>query len=149
MEIRNLIQNEKMIRKVVTCLWKEWGTTDDFHLWNSWVRSSLYINKIPQTFVAVEGEKLLGTVSLWNCDAQSRQDISAWLGGLFVFHEHRMQGLGKCLVAHAETKAKEVGITKLHLFTDLDGYFEGMDWIFDEYIAIENGQFRRLLGKCL
>ncbi|VTN11407.1 Uncharacterised protein [Raoultella terrigena] len=47
---------------------------------------------LPLTFIAVEGELLLGTVGLWRCDLISRQDLFPWMAALYVAEAARGQG---------------------------------------------------------
>jgi hypothetical protein len=39
------------------------------------VQHSQTAEALPLTFIAVEGEQLLGTIGLWRCDLISRQDL--------------------------------------------------------------------------
>ena len=41
------------------------------------------------TFIALVNGELAGTISLWNCDMPSRQNLSPWLGGLYVNQKFR------------------------------------------------------------
>jgi len=84
-EIINLTKNnQRHVEVVSNWLWSEWGTENNYVYWKSWVESSTFIDQIPQTFVATDNDNIFGTISLWRCDLQSRQDIFPWLGGLYV-----------------------------------------------------------------
>lgn len=70
---------------------------------------------LPITFVAVEGERLLGTVGLWRCDLISRQDLYPWMAALYVAPEARGQGLAGKLQQHVIGYARAQGYTELSL----------------------------------
>ena len=44
---------------------------------------------IPTTFVAMNGDTLLGSASLVECDLHQRSDLSPWLASVFVAPEFR------------------------------------------------------------
>ena len=53
--------------------------------------------------VAVVGGQAVGTVTLKSDDWRPREDLSPWLGGLFVLPEHRGRGIaGRLVVALAD-----------------------------------------------
>ena len=49
---------------------------------------------VPSTYVVLKDEQYVGTFSFWNCDLQSRQDLSLWLGGIVVVPFFRGLGIG-------------------------------------------------------
>ena len=63
---------------------------------------------LPITFVAVEGERLLGTVGLWRCDLISRQDLYPWMAALYVAPEARGQGLAGKLQQHVMPERRAI-----------------------------------------
>jgi GNAT superfamily N-acetyltransferase len=148
-KILNVVLRRNEINVIVDWLWSEWGTKNNFNYWKSWVESSMFTDKIPQTFVAVENDKVLGTISLWRCDLQSRQDIFPWLGGLYVDGIYRKQGIGAALQKHAFEVAHNLGYKELYMFTELTGYFERFGWSYLEEIPNEFGEMVKLYRKDL
>jgi len=141
--------NQTLINIVAKWLWSEWGSENNLNYWESWVESSTFIDKIPQTFVALESDKVVGTVSLWRCDLQSRQDIFPWLGGLYVDKTCRKRGIGSALQEHAFEVARNLGYTELYMFTELDKYFERFGWKYCEEIPDESGKMVKLYCRKL
>ena len=83
---------------------------------------------LPITFVAVEGEKLLGTVGLWRCDLISRQDLYPWMAALYVAPEARGQGLAGKLQQHVIGYARAQGYTELFLYSACRDFYEHFGW---------------------
>ena len=83
---------------------------------------------LPITFVAVEGERLLGTVGLWRCDLLSRQDLYPWMAALYVAPEARGQGLAGKLQQHVIGYARAQGYTELFLYSACRDFYERFGW---------------------
>lgn len=62
-------------QQITDWLWQAFGTSDSRDFFASIVATRQREEKMPLTFAAVEGEKLVGTVGLWRCDLISRQDL--------------------------------------------------------------------------
>ncbi|MNC10359.1 Acetyltransferase (GNAT) family protein [compost metagenome] len=88
--------------------------------------------QLPLTFVAVEGEKLVGTVGLWRCDLISRQDLYPWLAALYIDENQRGRGLGAKLQQHIIEHARALGYPQLYLYSACKDYYERFGW---EYIG--------------
>ena len=85
---------------------------------------------LPTTLVLLEGESLLGSVSLVLEDAPELcEHGSPWLASLYVVPEARGRGLGARLVREAVAKAAEQGIDELFLFTpEHAAFYEHLGW---------------------
>lgn len=134
---------------VAMWLWETWGTKEpnNFNFWYSWVKYSNCDNDIPQTFVCIKDEQIVGTISLWRCDLQSRQDIFPWLGGLYVKKAFRGEGFAKALVEYACMTAQKLAYNTLYLFSELNDFFEKLGWEYLKEIPDEYGQMVKLYKK--
>jgi len=73
---------------------------------------------LPTTLLALDGEELLGSVSLVFEDAPELQEHgSPWLASLYVRPEARGRGLGAGLARAAVARAAQEGVQELFLFT--------------------------------
>ncbi|MGU7802626.1 GNAT family N-acetyltransferase, partial [Escherichia coli] len=80
--------------KVGEWIWKDFaGDALPQAFFSSIVEHSQTPGALPLTFIATDGEALLGTVGLWRCDLISRQDLFPWMAALFVAETARGQGL--------------------------------------------------------
>ena len=132
-KIEILTRDSEYIKTVINWLYSEWGNNNP-NFWESWVRSSLSSDQVPMTFIALIDDKPAGTISLWNCDIQSRQDLRPWVGGLYVAEEFRGHTytagkLGLLLQKHALWALKELGYQAAYAFTEkTTDYYERIDW---------------------
>lgn len=84
---------------------------------------------IPKMFVAVSGDKLLGSASLIPHDMDTRMDLSPWLASVFVDPAQRNQGAGSALVRHVVKEAGAMGYETIYLFTpDRAALYARLGW---------------------
>jgi N-acetylglutamate synthase-like GNAT family acetyltransferase len=72
---------------------------------------------LPIAWIAHEGTTAIGTAALRVHDLEGREDLSPWLGGVYVQPSHRRRGIASELCRVVETKAHDLGIERLYLFT--------------------------------
>src|SRR5436305_8210252 len=86
-------------------------------------------NKLPIAWVAHADGQLLGTAALRVHDLEGREDLTPWLGGVFVGSEFRRRGIGAALCATVEDAARSRGIQTLYLFTlDKQTWYARLGW---------------------
>lgn len=101
MTILPLYAAPQFARQVTDWLWQAFGGEAlPREFFASIVQHSQTAEALPLTFIAVEGEQLLGTIGLWRCDLISRQDLFPWLAALYVAPAARGQGLAGQLQRH-------------------------------------------------
>lgn len=114
---------------VTEWLWRDFGADAlPRAFFASIVEHSQTPGALPITFVAVEGERLLGTVGLWRCDLISRQDLYPWMAALYVAPEARGQGLAGKLQQHVIGYARAQGYTELFLYSACRDFYERFGW---------------------
>jgi len=121
MRIENIGDHLELIDTIALWHFREWGHADPTGSVQSWadgLRQRTHRDRIPATFVALEGTELLGSVTLTNHDMNSRMDLSPWLAGLYVKPEKRGQGIGSALTNHAVKVAALMGVNRLYLYTE-------------------------------
>src|SRR4051812_8457835 len=73
--------------------------------------------QIPTTFVALDGDDLLGSASLLEADLDGWDHLSPWLASVYVVPHARGRGVGRELVARVVAEAAALGVGVLHLWT--------------------------------
>lgn len=87
-------------------------------------------DSLPTTILPMLGEKVAGMASLRTSDGL-KEDLTPWLGGLYVEKKMRRQGIGKRLIKQIEGKAIELGFGELHLLTydqSLSAWYSSLGW---------------------
>ena len=95
----------------------------------------LNFNELPIAWVAHDGDTALGTAALRRFDLEGREDLSPWLGGVFVLRSHRRRGIASALCQVVEAKAHAQGVSRLYLFTHgQEALYERLGWAPHERI---------------
>ena len=128
MQIIPLYQAPHHAKQVTDWIWQEFGSADSRDFFASIITSSQKEGALPLTFIAVEGDRLLGTVGLWRCDLISRQDLWPWLAALYIDDSQRGKGLGGKLQCHIINYARESGFETLYLYSACKDYYERFGW---------------------
>ncbi|WP_154999968.1 GNAT family N-acetyltransferase [Klebsiella grimontii] len=115
--------------RVTEWLWQAFGgETLPQAFFASIVGHSQTMLALPITFIAAEGEMLLGTVGLWRCDLISRQDLYPWMAALYVAPEARGRGLAGKLQQHVIGYARTQGYSELFLYSACRDFYERFGW---------------------
>ncbi|UJD95930.1 GNAT family N-acetyltransferase [Lelliottia amnigena] len=114
--------------QVTEWLWQAFGDGLPREFLASIVTHSQQPDALPITFVAVEGELLLGTVGLWRCDLITRQDLYPWLAALYVDESARGRGLAGKLQEYVIAYAARAGYSELHLWSACRDFYERYGW---------------------
>lgn len=128
MKIVPLYSAPQHAQQVIDWLWQAFGTADSRDFFASIVETSQRDGEMPLTFVALDGEKLVGTVGLWRCDLISRQDLYPWLAALYIDEHQRGRGLGAKLQEHVINYARTLGYPQLYLYSACKDYYERFGW---------------------
>ena len=128
MKIQPLYAAPQHAEQVIDWLWQAFGDGLPREFFASVVTHSQTPGALPLTFIATEGEQLLGTVGLWRCDLITRQDLYPWLAALYVDDAARGQGLAGKLQQHVQKHAAESGYRELHLWSACRDFYERYGW---------------------
>jgi len=132
MQIENITDHLHLIDTIALWHFREWGQADPTGSVQSWadgLRLEAERGRVPTTFVALEGDELLGSVTLTEHDMTTHLDLTPWLAGLYVKAQKRRQGIGTALVRHTVQAAREMGIQRLYLYTEsARGLYHKLGW---------------------
>lgn len=91
---------------------------------------------VPKTIIVVQGDELLGCVSLVNYNYRTDSSVPipkkiepVWLSNLFVLEQKRNQGLGNLLIEAAKKYALDLGLIELWLSAaEYTEFYEKRGW---------------------
>ncbi len=85
---------------------------------------------LPLTLIAVNHDRLLGSVNIVNCDMDIRSELKPWLAQLYVDLPERGRGIGTALVYAAVERSRKLGFGCLYLYTSgtLPAFYERIGW---------------------
>lgn len=115
-------------QQVIDWQWQAFGCESSREFFANLVASSLRHEGLPITFIALQGDKLVGTVGLWRSDLLSRQDLTPWLAALYVDESQRSAGVGVKLQQYVQDHSYRAGFNELYLYAEFAGYYERHGW---------------------
>jgi N-acetylglutamate synthase-like GNAT family acetyltransferase len=130
--ISYLIDHPEFIPQLAQWLFEQWDTmlgekTPDARVKK--LKAHMNRDTLPIAWVAHANGQLLGTAALRVHDIEGREDLTPWLGGVFVGSPFRRRGIGAALCATVEDAARSRGIETLYLFTlDKQAWYSRLGW---------------------
>ena len=132
LRIASIADHLDLVETIACWHWEEWGHADpggSLESWTEGLRSRTNRDRIPTTYVALEGEELLGSVTIVEHDVDTHPEWTPWLAGTFVAPGRRGQGVASTLVRHAVRAAAGMGVVRLYLYTEsARGLYERLGW---------------------
>ena len=116
------------------CDWhhKQWAYLNPGQTWSDrleLMKADLEDRLVPSTFVALDGDRLLGSAAILSEDMDIYKELSPWLASVYVAPEYRSQGIGEALVRHVMSVAETNAVKTLYLYTpDAESYYMKMGW---------------------
>jgi N-acetylglutamate synthase-like GNAT family acetyltransferase len=93
------------------------------------LQAHLNRDNLPIAWVVHANGQVLGTAALRVHDLEGREDLTPWLGGVFVGSHFRRQGIGAGSLCHRRGRGPVRGIQTLYLFTlDKQAWYSRQDW---------------------
>ncbi len=87
-------------------------------------------NSVPQWYVALDGNQIIGGLGVIENDFHDRKDLAPNVCAVFVEEEYRCQGIAGKLLRYACEDMEKRGIGTLYLVTRHDSFYERYGWEF-------------------
>ena len=130
--ISYLIDHPEYIPELAQWLFERWGPIlgeKTLEVRIKKLKAHMNRDELPIAWVAHANGQVLGTAALRVHDLEEREDLTPWLGGVFVGSEFRRRGIGAALSATVEDAARSRGIQTLYLFTlDKRAWYSRLGW---------------------
>jgi N-acetylglutamate synthase-like GNAT family acetyltransferase len=131
-QISHLIDYPEYIPQLAQWLFDKWGAILGEKTLEARIKKlNAHLNRdqLPIAWVAHANGQLLGTAALRVHDLEGREDLTPWLGGVFVGSQFRRCGIGIALCATVEEAARSLGTQSLYLFTlDKQAWYSSQGW---------------------
>lgn len=136
------------ITKICSWFYNWWGKQEGFSInkMQAYVLNSMCENRIPQTYILLADEELIGVYQLSVTDLDVRPDIYPWLINVYIEKPHRGKGYLNLLMASAKENCKRLGIARVFLYTTHEGLYERYGLRLEEEFNtfIKNKEIQRL-----
>jgi len=131
-QISYLIDYPQYITQLAQWLFEEWGAIlgeKTLEVRMKKLNAHMSRDELPIGWVAHANRQLLGTAALRVHDLEGREDLTPWLGGVFVGPQFRRRGIGEALCATVENAARSREVQTLYLFTlDKRAWYSRQGW---------------------
>ena len=129
MIIFSLINKPKMKNLMAEWFHEKWGIPLEAYLesMNECLNGKTIV---PQWYVAVKGDKIIGGLGIIANDFHNRKDLSPNVCAVYVEEEYRCQGIAGKLLNFVCEDMKNKGIKTLYLVTDHTSFYERYGWKF-------------------
>ena len=97
MRIEHLAEHRDVIPTLAGWVWDQWGhllPDETLTTLTARFQQKITPRRIPEIFVALDGDAPVGMASLIEHDLDARPDLSPWLASVYVLPAYRQQGLG-------------------------------------------------------
>lgn len=92
---------------------------------------------VPQWYVAMEGERIIGGLGVIENDFHDRKDLAPNVCAVYTEKDRRCNGVAGALLNYVCADMKDKGIAALYLVTDHTGFYERYGW---EFLCMVQGE---------
>lgn len=87
-------------------------------------------NAVPQWYVALEGDRIIGGLGVIENDFHDRKDLAPNVCAVYTEADRRCRGVAGALLEYVCADMKEKGMDTLYLVTDHTSFYERYGWSF-------------------
>lgn len=87
-------------------------------------------NTVPQWYVAMENDRIIGGLGVIDNDFHDRKDLTPNVCAVYTEEDKRCNGVAGALLDYVCADMKEYGIATLYLVTDHTSFYERYGWKF-------------------
>lgn len=127
--IMNLREKPQWKQKAAQWFHEKWSVPEDAYL-ESIEESLNSENPVPQWYLAVKEEQIIGGLGVIENDFHDRKDLTPNVCAVYVEEEFRFRKIAGKMLETVCRDMKEKGIDTLYLITDHDSFYERYGWEF-------------------
>ncbi|MBE6890242.1 MAG: GNAT family N-acetyltransferase [Ruminococcaceae bacterium] len=107
----------------------KWGVPEEAYL-ESMEECIKGENAVPQWYVAMDGDKIVGGLGVIENDFHDRKALAPNVCAVFVEEEYRCKGIAGMLLNYVCEDMNDLGVDTLYLLTDHTSFYERYGWEF-------------------
>ncbi|HAT2907737.1 TPA: GNAT family N-acetyltransferase [Serratia marcescens] len=150
MDMISVRQAPELAPRAIAYFQRHWATAETLMMYEDAINRSLgAINPLPQWYLLMENDRILGCAGLITNDFISRGELYPWLCALYVEEAQRGRSHGAKLIEHVAAETRRLGFPQLHLCTDLEGYYERSGFVYNGLGYHPWGEASRVYSRVL
>ncbi|HAT5013636.1 GNAT family N-acetyltransferase [Serratia marcescens] len=150
MDMISVRQAPELAPRAIAYFQRHWATAETLMMYEDAINRSLgAANPLPQWYLLMENDRILGCAGLITNDFISRGELYPWLCALYVEETQRGRGCGAKLIEHVAAETRRLGFPQLHLCTDLEGYYERSGFVYNGLGYHPWGEASRVYSRVL
>lgn len=150
MDMISVRQVPELAPRAIAYFQRHWATAETLMMYEDAINRSLgAANPLPQWYLLVENDRILGCAGLIINDFISRGELYPRLCALYVEEAQRGRGYGAKLIEHVAAETRRLGFPQLHLCTDLEGYYERNGFVYNGLGYHPPGEASRVYSRVL
>ncbi|HEI9730431.1 GNAT family N-acetyltransferase [Serratia marcescens] len=150
MDMISVRQAPELAPRAIAYFQRHWATAETLMMYEDAINRSLdAANPLPQWYLLMENDQILGCAGLITNDFISRGELYPWLCALYVEETQRGRGYGAKLIEHVAAETRRLGFPQLHLCTDLEGYYERSGFVYNGLGYHPWGEASRVYSRVL
>lgn len=128
-ELLKIQEHPELVKQAAQWFHEKWGIPEEAYL-GSMADCLKASGPVPQWFIAVDGQRIIGGLGVIENDFHDRKDLTPNVCAVFVEPEYRGQGIAGALLNFVCKEMKALGLDTLYLLTDHDSFYERYGWEF-------------------
>lgn len=132
--IKCISANVELLERAALWFHEKWGIP--FEAYYESMTASVYSAAVPQWYVALDGERIVGGLGVIENDFHPRVDLSPNVCAVYTEKDMRGKGIAGALLDFACRDFYKRGIVTLYLLTDHVSFYERYGW---EYFCAVTG----------
>ena len=142
-EIIRLRDRKEQLDKAANWFHMMWGIPEEAY--RESMEDCLKGNAVPQWYIAVDGESIIGGLGVIENDFHPRKDLAPNVCAVYVDEAFRGRGIAGRLLNFACEDMHDLGIDTLYLLANRTGFYEQYGW---EYLCMVTGDGEEEPSRC-
>ncbi len=128
-ELLKIQEHPELVKQAAQWFHEKWGIPEEAYL-ESMADCLKASGPVPQWFIAVDGQRIIGGLGVIENDFHDRKDLTPNVCAVFVEPQYRGQGIAGALLNLVCKEMKALGLDTLYLLTDHHSFYERYGWEF-------------------